>query len=439
MPTITLTRLTGFDRNKKLTLDKDTVTLGTDAACDLRFDPTWDKTVSAAHLTLEFKQGTWWFKDSSKEGTYISGSKVSQNKLAPGSVIELGRAGPKIQIDFSLVTSQVSANTSTSSSTGVDSAPPRVPPPPPLAAVPVRSPTPAQHGKPGWLVPAILAAAAVAVAVIVYVCFYKGDSGNPFSMTATPEQALAEAAKKYANAVALVVLVNSSEGVRSQEPIATAWAVAPRVFATNSHVSTPIYEALKKGQSAYLVINKQPEKKLRIVKAVIHPKYQKAGVNFEGKEAAAGSYDVGLLYTDEDAPNFFPLAKRSELEKLDSGYRIAFLGFPTEGMMGGGVEVHNPVATMQSGIITSMTDYWLGKATFEKRLLLQHNLGAAGGASGSPIFNSEGRVVAVLNAGNVIGSVSKDGDITRAPSAVMVNFGQRVDLLRDIWLDYPKD
>lgn len=71
---------------------------------------------------------------------------------------------------------------------------------------------------------------------------------------------------------------------------------------------------------------------------------------------------------------------------------------------------------------------------------MQHNLGATGGASGSPIFNAKGEIVAILNAGNIIGSVSfESGNVVRAPSSVMVNFAQRVDLLRDIWPDYPKE
>jgi hypothetical protein len=41
-----------------------------------------------------------------------------------------------------------------------------------------------------------------------------------------------------------------------------------------------------------------------------------------------------------------------------------------KGMAGGGVEIRNPVATMQSGIITSVTDYWLAQANYEKRLLV---------------------------------------------------------------------
>jgi hypothetical protein len=68
-------------------------------------------------------------------------------------------------------------------------------------------------------------------------------------------------------------------------------------------------------------------------------------------------------------------------------------------------------------------------------------MGSAGGASGSPIFNSRGEVVAILSAGNIIGQVSVNAgkiNVIRAPSAAMVNYAQRVDILADIWPDYPK-
>jgi hypothetical protein len=61
------------------------------------------------------------------------------------------------------------------------------------------------------------------------------------------------------------------------------------------------------------------------------------------------------------------------------------------------------------------------------RQLIQHDLPATGGASGSPIVGASGRVVALLNAGNVF---MVNGD--RVPNAALVNFAQRADLVRDL-------
>jgi pSer/pThr/pTyr-binding forkhead associated (FHA) protein len=428
-PTITLTRLTGFGRGKKETFNREMISLGTDSACELRLDPTWDKTVSPKHLTLEWQTNSLWLVDVSKAGTFVRGQKVSRAAVEPGAEIELGQGGPKIKVDFTPLASAQPLVTHSPPPPGASRArPPElgVPAPAVAAPFPTHGKQESKRGIPGWI---------WAFAAVVMVALIAG--GVWYTREEPPERALATAASNYSDAVALVVLVSDGQS----EPIATAWAIGPRLFATNSHVTTPVAEILRKGGSVYLVINRKPDRKLKVTKAVIHPRYAKPELSFEGKQAAVPAYDVGLLYTDEDAPKILKLAPRAELERLDSGYRIGFLGFPMEGISGGGVDVHSPVATMQSGIVTSTTDFWLAQAGFEKRLLVQHNMGSAGGASGSPIFNSRGEVVAILSAGNIIGQVSVNAgkiSVIRAPSAAMVNYAQRVDILADIWPEYPK-
>jgi S1-C subfamily serine protease len=162
-------------------------------------------------------------------------------------------------------------------------------------------------------------------------------------------------------------------------------------------------------------------------------------VNIEGKQPAVPMYDIGLLRVDAPVSKRLKIAPDSELRRLDSGYRVAYLGFPMENLVGGGVDKFNPVANMQSGFLTSVTDWWLGKAPFEKALLLSHNLAAAGGASGSPVFNAKCQVVGVLSAGNVtIQFDLPEGELVRAPSAALIHFAQRIDLLRDIYPEYPR-
>lgn len=254
-----------------------------------------------------------------------------------------------------------------------------------------------------------------------------------------PDTALAMMAEKYKHAVGIVVRVGESR----QKKMGTAWAVRPSWFATNSHISDPVKVMLDKGIDVFIAVNKS-QKRYRVVEAISHPRYGETKRNFEGKLSFALSYDVGLLKIEGSTSKLFPLATINELRKLASGSRIAYLGFPSENMEGGNVDIHRPLATMQSGIITTISDYWLGDSGFEKNLLLRHNLGAAGGASGSPIFNTRGKVVGILNAGNLIykyirnkqGKIlfDKNGDprFERAPSAVMVNFAQRIDLLNNI-------
>jgi hypothetical protein len=424
-----LTRLSGFERGKSATYPQSKITLGTDASCDLRFDPTWDRTVSARHAELVWEGQAWWVVDHSRDGTLIDGQKVPRRKLGAEATLELGKGGPKVRVEVLAAAS---------SSIGAVPAPAAVAPPspapvasPPAAAAP--PPLPASSGgaaprakSPGWLP---WGGALVLLALLGGVVWWLSGRGNS-------EAGLAKVAREQAGAVALVTVVPPGG-----QPIgmATAWAAAPRVYVTNAHVVSGVDMVLKDGGSAFLVVNRDGQRRLRIVGTRLHPRYTREGINFEGRESAVPGYDVGMLLTEADAPATLRIAGARELARVDSGYRIAYLGFPMEGMAGGGVDVRNPVATMQSGIVTAATDFWLGKAEFEQRLLIQHNLGATGGASGSPMFNASGEVVAILSAGNISGVLrTSSGDIARVPSGVLVNFAQRVDILKDIWPEYPR-
>lgn len=305
-----------------------------------------------------------------------------------------------------------------------------------LTAPPGSGPVPAapalpKRRKPLWLVAVTAAAVLVALGVLgglMFLLFGRADT----------DRQLRDVAAQYEDAVGVVILAGQKDGEPFSEPLATAWAVGERVFVSNAHITELLAEALKAGYAAFIVLNKNPEKKFRVLEAVSHPKFGQKVLNIEGKEPVVPMYDIGLLRVDAPVPKRFPVASDRELRKLDSGYRVAYLGFPMEGLVGGGVDKFNPVANMQSGIITSTTDWWLSKAPFEKSLLLSHNLAAAGGASGSPLFNTKGQAVGVLSAVNVTVALDvQKFELKRTPSAALINFAQRIDLLRDIYPEYP--
>ena len=414
--TLRITRTNGFGRGKTESFDQGSLLLGTDATSQLRFDPAWDRTVSVRHARLVWDSGTWWVEDTSAQGTFLAGRNLTgRERLAPGAVLELGKTGPIIRLDWDPLPEPQAMPVQLVRSFAAATVPA------PAAPRPVGNP------KKWWLIGGLAAAALVLAGLFVLV-----------RRTSSPDAAFAAIAEDKAEAVALVTIV--AEGY-APGGIATAWAIGDHVYATNSHVTEDVQKVLAKGGACFLVINRHPDSKLHVTRAVVHPRYGKDEVSFDGKPMAVPGYDVGLLYTEEKAPKKLRIAPKSELEKVDSGYRIAYLGFPMENMAGGGVNVRNPVATMQSGIVTSATDYWLGKASFASRLLIQHNLASAGGASGSPILNTSGEVVGIHSAGNFVGSigVSEEGKavVQRAPSGALVNFAQRIDLLADIWPEYP--
>lgn len=304
----------------------------------------------------------------------------------------------------------------------------------------------------GVVIIAVLAAAAIFI--------FKGDS-SPF----------ADVAEKYKTAVGLVtVTVEAKNGNKITAPVGTAWAFAENRFATNGHVANALsgtmlniinstvsemlmIEAEKAGYKsvdeflkaqgnnaqnviaaatkmviaqiadvrADIIINNSKKKSYSIAQVQIHKDYGVVGSEFQP--------DLAVLTIDGKHDNYFKLAGKSTLADLKSGVPIAFLGFPTERLNKGNFHIDDPIASMQCGTVVAVSDFDMKDAGVDGNFLLRHNLPATGGASGSPIFNQNGEVVAALCGGNVIGQVSANGQVVRAPSAVQINFGIRVDLL----------
>ncbi|MBQ9775994.1 MAG: trypsin-like peptidase domain-containing protein [Lentisphaeria bacterium] len=296
-----------------------------------------------------------------------------------------------------------------------------------------------------------------------------------FAVTGKDSSAqLAEDAEKHKTAVGLVALtVEFQNGRKLTVPVGTAWAFNENSFATNGHVANALRESLqqladnsavelleavaqkhgcksvkefleKLGPQANTVLENAKKEFLAMIKSVradviingtqrksysvthvqIHKDYGTVGTKFDP--------DVAVLTVDGRHDNYFKLADKNTLYGLKSGLPIAFLGFPMENLNNDNVNVDNPVASMQSGIVVAVSDFEMKDAGKNGNFLLRHNLPATGGASGSPIFNQKGEVVALLYAINLIGQVKTVNNnvvVTRAPSGVQINFGVRADLL----------
>ena len=286
-----------------------------------------------------------------------------------------------------------------------------------------------------------------------------------------------EIVEKHKTAVGLVALtVELENGKKVTIPIGTAWALSPNRFATNGHVAVGLKgtlqefiknnvtallaaEAEKNGSKSLkefldklgnqqdtviestakkvfasiknvrgdIIINGTRNKSYPITFVQIHKNYGAVNTQFNP--------DVAVLTIDGKHDNFFKLADKSTLYSLKSGVPVAFLGFPMENLDKSNVNVDNPIASMQSGIVVAVSDFEMKDAGRDGNFLLRHNLPATGGASGSPIFNRNGEVVALLYAINIVGQVQSNGSntvITRAPSGVQINFGVRADLLEGL-------
>ena len=280
-------------------------------------------------------------------------------------------------------------------------------------------------------------------------------------------QSFTDVQSKYGSAVGVVVLsYRDSNGKRENVPMGTAWALSPHEFATNAHVAYALTknDMIKSEVGDYLrklaieegVIiktetdwQKYCQKKLPMINEMItnikerklievtirlshsngkimivknikpHRKYVPGG---------DGTYDIAILTTNETTNAYFPIASKEELYKLQGGIEIASLGFPMEGITdNGGLNTDNPEATFASGVIKKITAQNDAHSNDpSQNLKIVHSLESAGGASGSPIFLKNGKVVAILWGGTNHG---KDSAGNRISSAAMYNFATRIDVL----------
>lgn len=176
-------------------------------------------------------------------------------------------------------------------------------------------------------------------------------------------------------------------------------------------------------------INGKQNVSVPVTKVQVHRKYGMSDTKFNP--------DVALLTVGSKVNDCFPVANRNSLKSMKQGMPIAFLGFPMENLTAGNVNCEAPVATMQTGIVSALSDFEMKDVGFEGNYLIRHNLPSTGGASGSPIFNTDGEVVALLHAGNIdikfmLDESQEKAVFMRSPHAAQVNFGVRVDLLEGV-------
>lgn len=264
------------------------------------------------------------------------------------------------------------------------------------------------------------------------------DSNSQGTSSGDPDVRLRQQADKLREAVGVVVVVAPlKNGSAKPQPHGTAFAIDQNTFATNAHIAKPVGNALKHGVDVFIAMSGDDGERYRVTSAAWHRGYKTVKRNMEGKKSVPFTNDVGFLEINGSVDQTFQLANNSTLRNLSPGQNVAFLGYPMESLIGNNLNIQSPVPTMQSGIVTAVTDYWQGDGGFEKNVLVRHNLPSTGGASGSPIFTPNGEVVAILNAGNSFLSISADGQTTklhvnRIPHAAQVNFAQRIDLLREL-------
>lgn len=272
-------------------------------------------------------------------------------------------------------------------------------------------------------------------------------------IAAARAEAAERAAKEFRQAdlntlAASVYLIAHNDG-GVPEAAGTAWAFqagdpeagTPGMLATNAHVT----EAIDGRESEYFLVGPNGGK-IAIEKVISHPGYG-AFKHYKTTQGTTrwgeftpldliNEYDVGIVEVAPDAelPETLDFASPDELEALAPGTPVASVGFPVEGLAGGDTAIHAPAA-LRYGHISALTDVFMVRAEPEHRLLIQHSVPVAGGVSGSPLIAPNGKVIGIVNGGNTT-VFKKEGEAmnakVRIPSAALINFAQRVDLLAEL-------
>jgi len=206
----------------------------------------------------------------------------------------------------------------------------------------------------------------------------------------------------------------------------TAFAVhRTGLLATNAHCAKFAAELKDNGLKTYARMNKAPEFSYEVVSWKLHPEYNDT----------VFSADVALIQLElkgVELPIEVQLSTNNELMQLRPGRAIYTMGYPGRVM-----KPHRPDASLRTSVISRLTTYEKMPADPKFTQMVWHSALTSKGTSGSPIFNANGAVIAVNNGGlsaRRILNESKvgDKDVEVAYDATGLNFGIRVDTLREL-------
>lgn len=433
MPTIR--HKTGPLAGKEQTIDPrvDRITFGRDpAACDVVFPP--DLTlVARRHFALVRKpSGEWMYEDFGDPFVAVNGHPAETDEGIPsGAVFELGKAGgPSFEIllegkafEGALPVTEVQQK--------------------PLSA---RATTRRL---------ALVGGAAMAAVVVItgtFMFLSRSEGARLEQAMAQLQKAQADAAAESISAPVRERLLQAAHVVAVQfasgQVIAqgSASPIAPDLLVTNAHVAE-IRNTLRPGDKLLVRSPGENGKTYEVIETKLHPGYH-AFKNFLAQDpifvtsakscptcfpsllSASLSYDVALLRVAPGS-NLGPvleIATPDELQALRPGQPLALAGYPLENIRGSEVMALKATPNYRTGMISALTDMFNLPGDIAQRRQIHHNIPVTGGNSGSPMVASSGKLVALLNAGNMLAH----GDKGRMPNAAIINYGQRADLALEL-------
>jgi len=97
---IRLRQIKGADSGREFEFTKDLIRIGRMPDSDVNFDPEVDLDASGRHAEIRNEDGRYLLIDTgSRNGTWLNGQRIKHAALNTGDEIELGRGGPRLEIE----------------------------------------------------------------------------------------------------------------------------------------------------------------------------------------------------------------------------------------------------------------------------------------------------------------------------------------------------
>ncbi|MBN2713188.1 MAG: FHA domain-containing protein [Planctomycetes bacterium] len=441
--TATIEFLSGSRREDIQTISiPGTYRIGCGEDCEIIFDAGSEPFVSRLHAEIVLTDFKAVVSDlGSSNGTIVNGVVISEPRdIHSGDVIEFGSRGPRIRFlarGKNFQQNLVGRHTVVIAKESTQ-----------------KNSMPEKRKNPRVEISMVILAFVCLLASIAYMLHNSGRQDmqvenlqHEIDMTRKQVKDAGEAgrdlADKYSAAVYLVALRVKKEGFEGRDgalPVGylhsggTAWAFdASGRLATNAHVVTGSRELLDAyGDFFELVAVQNTTGDIYKIKDI--------KINPGAKDKTSPDYlvsDIALLTLDKPVPVTFPLADDAGITGLSPGVLVYTIGFPIEhnGALRQFYGYESPdkvIGTTRFGWIQRLTSAEGSITSPEKRRLVHVGIACTGGQSGSPLFTSDGNVVAVLNA-TVQQNMSGRGNLV--PHLGQFAYAVRVDVLRDMLVD----
>lgn len=426
MKQLVVTCLRGARQGTQLEFDKTPVTFGRRDDNDVHF-PAEDASVSGRHAIVTWEDGRWLVRDAgSLNGTWIDGERVeSPRPVGEQTVIELGNDGPRLRLEVPGAGARTIEQTKMVPAMGD-------------AVLGGRSgkrrstafyqlmieDTVKRSSRRLKRIIAALTVGFVIAVVVLWIVLARVSDESAASNAAV--RAAESIVTRFGRSVFMLIAQRPS----GELGFCTAFAIsADGVLATNAHCVRELKDLRSGGASGVRIVARMntPEGS---APTTFDVRSWKEHPDYDGTDLSPDVAVVALDLGGATLPVVAELASEDVALGLKAGQPIFTLGFPGQVM-----NEARPAADLRAAVVSRLTTRDNTPGDAASSYVVWHSALTSKGTSGSPIFDADGRVVAVNNGGlsarEVLVTDPATGKARREviSEATGLNYGIRVDRL----------